>query len=167
MKRLLLPLVLFVLGIGGGVGAGLFLAPADAADTASGDAEDAAGQGDPADDAAAEARDLVGESGYVKLSNQFVVPVVEEARVSALVVMGLSVEVPEPMRDAVFLHEPKLRDAFLQAMFDHANIGGFDGNFTSSSNMRVLREALREAARGVLGASVADVLIVDFVRQDV
>ena len=63
---------------------------------------------------------------YVKLSNQFVVPVVKGKTVVSLVVLSLSLEVPEGQKDAVFRREPKLRDSFLQVLFDHANIGGFD-----------------------------------------
>ncbi|MEN8917572.1 MAG: flagellar basal body-associated protein FliL, partial [Octadecabacter sp.] len=76
-------------------------------------------------------------------------------------------EVEAGGQEAVFSHEPRLRDAFLQVMFDHANIGGFNGVFTASSNMRILREALQDAADQVMRGHITDVLIVDIVRQDV
>ena len=53
---------------------------------------------------------------YVKLSNQFVVPVVKNERVSSLVVLSLSVEVKAGTSQDMFSHEPKLRDLFLQAL---------------------------------------------------
>lgn len=103
---------------------------------------------------------------YVKLNNQFVVPVIAEGRVISLVVLALTVEIKLGEREAVYAREPRLRDAFLQVMFDHANIGGFDGAFTNSSSMDTLRHALKTVAVDSLGPTVKDVLITDIVRQD-
>ena len=66
----------------------------------------------------------------------------------------------------MFAVEPRLRDAFLQVLFDHSNLGGFDGVFTSAANMRALRNALRTEAQRIIGPNVYDVLITDIVRQD-
>ena len=100
------------------------------------------------------------------MNNQFVVPIVDEGRVSAMVVLSLSLEVEPGNTEAVYQREPKLRDAFLQVLFDHANIGGFSGSFTDVSNLVVLRTSLKEAASRVLGTVVVDVLITDIARQD-
>lgn len=107
-----------------------------------------------------------GEAEYVKLNNQFVVPVVASDRIEALVVVSLSLETDAGLREAVYAQEPKLRDAFLRVLFDHANMGGFHGAFTRSDRLGPLRTALREVARGQLGAAVREVLIVDIARQD-
>jgi hypothetical protein len=173
MLARLLPLVLLLAGLAAGAGAGLALRPAPPAasstgaegDTALGaDTAAAAGAADgaapPADEAADAAYD------YVKLNNQFVVPVVEQGRVAALVILSLSLEVTAGLSETVYQIEPKLRDSFLQVMFDHANAGGFKGTFTDGSNMVLLRQALREVAQKVMGSDVRDVLIVDIVRQD-
>lgn len=101
------------------------------------------------------------------MNNQFVVPVVKGEDIAALVVMSISLEVPTGGSEQVYQREPKLRDALLQVMFDHANSGGFDGAFTSGSKMQVLRTALIEAARAELGQYVIDILITDLARQDV
>lgn len=103
---------------------------------------------------------------FVKLNNQFIVPVLDHGRVTSMVIMSLTLEVSAGGRDKVFALEPKLRDVFLRVMFDHANAGGFDGNFTSGSNMVVLRDALKEVAFKTLGETLLDVLIIDMVRQD-
>jgi len=177
--KLILPLILLLLGIGGGVGAGMLLIPPpiepEAALGPCGELPGAeteaahAGDGQMAADAVHGDDSPVAPAGreYARINNQFVVPLVSEGGVTALMVMALSVEVLIGSRDLVFTHEPKLRDAFLQVMFDHANIGGFDGTFTSSSNMSSLRNALRSAARDALGEQVTDVLIVEIVRQDI
>jgi len=103
---------------------------------------------------------------YVKMNNQFVVPVVNQGAVSALVVLSLTLHIPTGGSETVFQREPKLRDMFLQVLFDHANAGGFDGAFTAGPNMDRLRTALREVAQGVLDGNVFDILITDIMRQD-
>lgn len=150
--RKLLPFLLAMLGLGAGAGTGLALRPAP----------------DPALEGAVvehpEEPEVPPE--YVKLNNQFVVPIVEEGRVAAMVILSLSLEVTAGSTEAVFAKEPKLRDIFLQVLFDHANAGGFKGSFTDGSNMVMLRHALLETATATMGDMVKDVLIVDIVRQD-
>ncbi len=170
----LLPVILLILGIAAGGGVGYVLKPDHGADMAAADAAhaEAEAEGDGHGESAAHGSDGEGEEGaatheYVKLNNQFVVPVVKDEKVSALVVLSLSVEVKAGENDKVFALEPKLRDAFLQVLFDHANMGGFRGTFTSSNNMKVLRRALLETAKKTTGDLVSDVLIMDIVRQDV
>lgn len=164
MKKLLLPIILLLVGTGSGVGAGLFLkedAPEELAmstDHPCGEPTEVAEAPEPVP--------LETTTEFAKLSNQFVVPVVKEDEIVAMVVLSLSVEVVEGNKDVVFQTEPKLRDAFLQVLFNHANIDGFSGNFTTSSNMRILREELLRAAKKVLGDNALDVLILDIVRQD-
>jgi hypothetical protein len=70
-------------------------------------------------------------------------------------------------REAIYAREPKLRDAFLQVLFDHANTGGFKGAFTDSGTMSTLRTALTEIAQKTIGNQINDVLVIDIVRQDV
>jgi flagellar protein FliL len=153
MMRKLLPVLLAILGLAAGAGAGLTLRPA--ADPAMEEATAAEHPEEP---------DVPPE--YVKLNNQFVVPVVEDGRVAAMVILSLSLEVTTGSTEAIFQREPKLRDVFLQVLFDHANAGGFKGSFTDGSNMVVLRRALLETAQATMGDIVKDVLIVDIVRQD-
>ena len=149
--RMLLPILLLLIGLGGGAGAGLMLRP----DAAPHQAQEVVEEAEPTD------------REYVKLSNQFIIPVVTGEKVSALVVISLSVEVGTGQREQIYSHEPKLRDEFLQVMFDHANTGGFSGEFTNFSNMEILRNGLNEVGRRIMPDVISDVLIVDIVRQDV
>ncbi|MEL6839623.1 MAG: flagellar basal body-associated FliL family protein [Pseudomonadota bacterium] len=165
MKKLLLPILLLLTGVGSGVGAGFAFKPEPVA------GEDLLADGHPCgdpDDVAKEdvSDEIPEEREYAKLNNQFVVPILEDGRVAALVVMSLNVEVTVGGRTAIFAAEPKLRDGFLQVMFDHANIGGFSGNFTTGTNMRALRNELLRVAQDVAGNIVTDVLIIEIVRQD-
>ncbi len=165
--RKLLPVILALTGLAMGGSAGLLLRPTpeEAAANACGDADGAAA------DSTAEAGHESAEGEipvkeYVKLNNQFIVPVVEQGIVQSLVILSLSLEVPTGVSQDVYAVEPRLRDSFLQVLFDHANAGGFDGAFTGANNMEILRVALFEAAQKSLGPKVSDVLIVDIVRQD-
>ena len=164
----ILPILLALIGLGAGIGGGIALRP-DPTEIA--DLEPCGGTGQQyaaeleMEESAAEPKPSSLE--YVKLNNQFVIPVVGDGRVRALVVMSLNLEVAVGGRELVYQREPKLRDAFLQVLFDHANAGGFDGVFTSGRNMALLRDALKETAQKTLGETLNDVLIVDFVRQDV
>lgn len=155
MKRLILPLLLGILGLALGGGAGYLLRPAPEAaptETATGSAP---AEADPAL-----------EPEYVKLSNQFIVPVLDKGRIASMVILSLSLEVTKGSTSKVYDVEPKLRDAFLQVMFDHANAGGFSGTYTDGANLVLLRSALLESAKKIMGETVSDVLIVDIVRQD-
>lgn len=183
MTKLILVVLLAVIAAGGGVIGGAVMKPAKPAPETAPDM-----QGDepaPADEtvSAAGGKPQVGpwakvaepdrlrdpESGtmdYVKLNKQFIVPVVDEERVTALMVVSLAVEVDEGASTAVFTYEPKLRDEFLKVLFLHAQSGGFSGAFTDASAMGDLRGSLAVAAREVLGARVRAVLLTNVVRQD-
>lgn len=165
--RKLVPVILALLGLLAGGGAGFLLRPPpdEAAKIDPCGDPGAATAADPSHDASADpgAPPL---QEYVKLNNQFVVPVVENGEVTALVILSITLEVAAGSSEQVYAREPKIRDEFLKVLFDHANAGGFRGAFTQSENMDVLRKALFEAARKSLGTIVSDVLIVDIVRQD-
>ena len=148
MIRLLLPVGLALAGLGAGAGIGALTRPAPAAE----EAPPAAPEPGPRD--------------YVRLNNQFVVPVLREGQVEAFVILSISLEVLPGGSAAVYSVEAKLRDAFLAALFEHSNAGGFSGTFTAADRMHSLRAALSEAAQAVIGPQVTDVLIVDLVRQD-
>lgn len=171
MKKLL-PLILLLVGAGAGVGAGVFLRPEPPADVI--EAEQADSDQDSSDKDREDHKDNVkkedsgeGANEYVNFSNQFVVPIVAGERVVALVVLALSLEVPAGQTETVLSREPKLRDSFLQILFDHANTGGFDGNFTDNDVLARLRNALHEVAQKDLGEDMAkDVLINEIARQD-
>jgi flagellar protein FliL len=181
MIRKLIPILLALVGLGIGIGAGLFLRPAAEAtnETAHG-AEGAATEGDaskaeddaahadtaPKEGEAAAAEDAENGPEYVKLSNQFVIPVLEQGQVASMVILALTLEVAHGSSETTYTREPKLRDAFLQVLFDHANSGGFKGAFTDGSNLVLLRKALLEAAQTAIGPTVTDVLISDIARQD-
>jgi hypothetical protein len=178
--RLLLPVILALLGAGAGIGAGIALKPppapeedaivvdpvAGAPAPESPSAEEGRPTGYAADPMPGRDRPPIEERDYVRMNNQFIVPVLDDGRVRSLVVLSLSLETRIGMRPTIYSREPKLRAAFLTVLFDHANAGGFDHDFTSSARIGTLRQALWEAGRPVLGADLIDVLVTDIARQD-
>jgi len=194
MKKLL-PIILLLIGAGGGIGAGFFLRPPppepEMAVAACGEGEKACtagatdgevghGEAPPETQATAESggheaapveagseEAVAGAGGpeYVALQRQMIVPIVSDDQVISLVVMSLSIEVEAGFGNDVYNREPKLRDAFLQVLFRHANTGGFSGDFTSGEKMADLRRALNSAAAQVLGPVAIQVLVTDILRQ--
>lgn len=166
----LIPIILAIVGLGAGIGAGMALRP---------DPKEVAMLENPCGDYAAmpdqemdkqeaeeDSEPDASAYDFVKLNNQFIVPVVSDSRVTSLVVMSLTLQVEAGLTDGVYAVEPRMRDALLRVMFDHANSGGFNGPFTEAARMKILRAALLEAAQATAGDVVSDVLIIDVVRQD-
>lgn len=155
----LLPIILPVLGLGAGVGAGIFMPPA------SKPAIDCPAPTGATVEAAAARPEVPVE--YMKLNNQFIVPLISGDDVTSMVIVSLSLEISLGRQEAIYAIEPKLRDAFLRVLFDHASLGGFDGNFLSHLGLDTLRLALREIGQRTAGPVLHDVLIVDLVKQSI
>lgn len=174
MKKLI-PVFLVILGIGAGVGSGLAMRPDK--DTQAVDASRNCAPGDGSDvvlqdvfdrdDDLYKSEESRKKLEYIKLSNQFTVPILNDDSVEAMIVMSLSLELKSGQSETVYLREPKLRDVLLQVMFDHANMGGFRGTYTDSGKLETLRRGFLDVAQGVLGEVVTEVLITDIVRQRV
>lgn len=166
--RKLIPIILALLGLGGGIGAGLVLKPEPEVALAEHPCGDPNAQAKEEKVAVKEVEEeQPSDLEYVKLSNQFVVPVVKDNLVSSMVIMSISIEVTLGSKEVVYQREPKLRDAILSVLFDHAALGGFDGAFTSSVKLDTLRSTLKRSVENILTSEIAkDILITDLVRQD-
>ncbi len=172
MIKKLLPVIFLIAGTGAGIGAGKFLgggeAKVESEKTEKVEKADKETKEKPAK-SKEKNKGKKGEGGgfeYLKLTKQFVVPIVEDEEISALVTMSLSLEANSAITETFYAIEPKLRDGFLQVLFDHANTGGFDGAFTHSDNLSTLRKSLLEVAKKDLGDDVSKVLIMSVSRQD-
>lgn len=158
----LLPILLAFIGLGAGVGAGVMLRPdpvvvAEAETSEDSTKEVTAKKPEPAKADVA--------TDFVEMANQFVIPIVDEDAVTAMVVLSLTIEVLADQTDQTYAREPKLRDSFLRVLLDHANSGGFDGAFTSNGAMDALRTALFEIGQAELGDVLTDILILNINRQ--
>lgn len=151
----LIPILLMVLGLAGGVGAGFMLRPAP---EPLAEADEDAAPGPP--------EIVESATALYEFDNQFLIPIVEQGRVASILIIDLALEIDETAQEKVSAQSPLLRDRLLQILFDHANVGGFDGAFTSNNTMAVLRNALLEGAVQVLdAASVKEVLITNIMRN--
>ena len=169
MKKLILPIAAIVLGGAGGVAAAYIGRDEAVEDHPELAHEAEAPCGEPVEKAsgAPVAPIETGEpTEYAVIGKQFLVPVIEEDRLAAMMLLSLSVEVPEGQADLVYDKEPRVRDALLQDLFAHANIGGFAGNYTESDKMLILRRDLLSSVRDIVGEAALDVLVLDIVRQE-
>lgn len=164
--KFLLPLILLIIGVGVGVGAGVMLEPASEQGELSEQNAEPGTNSHPDDATQNHQTQNEADARYVALNNQFVIPIIARDRVDALVVLSLGIEIDSAQTENVYQREPKLRDEMLQVLFNHANLGGFAGQFTDSKNMDDLRRALLEVAQSVLGPSARAVVIIEIARQD-
>ena len=167
----LLPVLLATLGlVAGSVSGYLMRAPdapaAEASPDDSAEADPAPKADTESDTVAARAASGTAALEVVEIDEQFLVPLTDGGRVVALVVLSLGLEVVEGHAAQVSAQEPRLRAAFLNTLFQHANMGGFSGNITDAQTLATLRKALLETARGTIGPEVADVLLMGLVRND-
>ena len=175
--KVLIPLLIALVGLGAGVGAGLFLRPAPeaapsheaSADCGHGEVEPCrTAEADPFKTTKVSVKKHEEELTYVPMDKPFVVPVFAGEKVIAMVVVSLSLETDLDGAHVVEAVQPRLRDSFLKALFRHANSGGFDGSFTSGQKMDDLKSALLQAGKTVMGeAMIGEVLITEIARQDV
>lgn len=167
MLRLLVPVVLIAAGAAGGAFVGLQSA---AQKPSEGEATDAAksteAEKTQSEDEGKEPEGADETAEFVKLSNQFVVPILSEGRHTALIVISLSVETDVGGREVVYAREPRLRDALLQTLFDHANFGGFSDNYTSGVRLDALRRKLTDRSREIVGETVRRVHITQIAKQE-
>ncbi len=158
----LLAIILIPVGLAAGLAGGHFLAPPEP-EMAEEDPKAKAGKETPEKPPQLD----LSETDYAKLNKQFIVPVIEDSDVIALVVVTMAIEVKKGGRDLVFEHEPKLRAEFLNVFFNHAQSGGFSGVFIESQLMEDLRSSLNAAAWNVLGKTAHQVLVTSLIRQDI
>ncbi|SFG95604.1 Flagellar basal body-associated protein FliL [Palleronia marisminoris] len=169
-----LPLLLALLGLGGGAGAGYVLRPSPEVAQASMPCGDPGAEAEGADAdkegcvaSSGPAEEPVGEGVFVRFDQNFVIPLIANGEVAAMVVMNLTLEVDPGIDARVLEREPRIRDRFLRVMLDHAGAGGFDGVFTSNGRMDRLKTALIETANREIGPGLRDVLILDLNKQAV
>lgn len=174
MKKLL-PVILVLLGLGGGLFVGQMLRPAPEQEEGTqahvamtapdeGVEEHVNMPGDPLEPKPTPPPE--GGWAYNKLDKQFIVPVMGESKVRALIVMSITLETEPGLETDIATREPKLRDAFLRVLFEHERSGGFSGVFTDPRTLSDLRISLRKVARVIVGPGVNDVLVTDILRQD-
>lgn len=159
MKKLL-PLIIIILGLAGGIGVGVVMKPEPEPIT---DEEKAEKEVEKPIE-----RDFVAtDSEYVELSRKLIVPTEGADGVKSLIAIELHIEVAPGFADHATAHEPKVRDAFLRTLLWFSSTGAFGENAHQNETFEELGEELTRAARKVLGDEVRGVLIGDMIKQDI
>lgn len=171
MKKLLIPLLAVLIGLGVGVGANV-LVGGKADDTHAADneghAEDSHDTGG-GDEHHASTQDAHGDSeasSFFSFPGQFVIPVMDHDRVEAVLLMSIGVQTTDADRPVIVHLEPKLRAGFLSALFDRSSMGALSGDFTSPEWRNGVRDSLAAEARQISGGRISDVLLLEINRQD-
>lgn len=121
--------------------------------------KDGHGKSDAYDDGA-------GTVSYLKFKRHFVVPVMKNGTIEALVIMNINLLLNENAPDQTYNLEPKVRDALMRNLMGLSNQGAFGNSLTNAENFENIRLELLKAAKSVLSDSVDDVLILDIARQE-
>ncbi len=153
--KVLFPLFGLCLGVGVGLGTALAVRAPETAGDAVPERETIASE------------ELAQPYELVTLDDQFVVPLVVNDQVSAMVILSLGLEVTPGTTATVFARQAKLRDVFLRALFQHANADGFGTDFTALRHLDRLRKALFDAAYAEIGEDVKGILILSLARQNI
>jgi len=179
MKKLL-PIIIAVVGLVGGLAAGTVMKPdaiageAHAADKEGGDkyasedghAKDGKGDGgDYGKPSKYGKSDKDNDHIYVGLKKPFFAPVLQNNNRHTLIRLDIHLEVPADLEDIISKHEPKLRDGFLRTVMSFAHEGGFS-RVHGSEGFEVLSDDLLLSARSVLGNDVKAVLIGEILTRD-
>lgn len=107
-----------------------------------------------------------GDVSYLKFKRQFVVPVMTQGKIDALVIMNLNLELSSEAPDNAYSLEPKLRDAITRELLALSNEGVFGANLTSAESYENVRRTLLSASKAVLPDGIQDLLILDIARQE-
>jgi hypothetical protein len=119
----------------------------------------------PAQDASA-SRLASADHAFVDMERKFVVPLVRGSRVRSLVVVDLRLEVRSSAETRAQELKPRIRDLFLDTLYEMAVAGAFDGDLYSNNVQGEMRARLLEDARRVLQDDATAILIGELLRQD-
>jgi hypothetical protein len=103
---------------------------------------------------------------FIDMERKFVVPLVRGNRVRSLVVVDLRLEVRSAAETRAQELKPKIRDLFLDTLYEMAVAGAFDGDLYSNNVQGEMRARLLEDARRVLQDDATAILIGELLRQD-
>lgn len=169
MKKLFLPVIAVVaaiLGAGAGLGARTVLATdgekpgkaeVDRDDAHAKTADKKEGHGKSSGKAHGGSED----ANFMKFSRQFVVPVVSREARNGFMIFDIMIDVDPAILSTSYPLEPRLRDAFLRVLLDHAADGALERALRDADAMDELRGDLLLPARDILGEGANGILITD------
>lgn len=138
----------------------------EGANAGSAGAEEHADQASDHGETRDKAGDPTGARSFIAVGRQLIIPVVKGETTRALILFELAVDVPSELTEVTHTMLPRLRDAFLRELFAMSYTGAFDDTYTDARIIEEMRRNLRVAARRILGDGVAEVLVLDVMRQE-
>ncbi|WP_031554768.1 flagellar basal body-associated FliL family protein [Parvularcula oceani] len=156
MKKLMPFLVVLVAVGAGGAGALMLDAPAEDVHAAEEGAKTPVSKHEGKKEAVA----------YMGFQRAFIVPVVVERNVSALVMLDLSLEMDAATVENARKKEPKLRDGIMKALIGLSHEGMLTGDITDPAVYEEIRNRIEAAAGEYVGEGLQGVLITDYARQE-
>lgn len=107
-----------------------------------------------------------GDVSYFKFSREFVVPIMSEGSVRALVILHIQLEVDSEISSSLFSMEPKLRDNIMSTLIGISHDGKLFDNLTDPESYESIRALILENLQKVKSEGIDNILIVDLARQD-
>lgn len=188
MKHIITAIIAVVCIVAGGVG-GHFLkssgAPAEAATAGASSGDDGHGAKDdhgkkaekekekPKDDKHAKSGGQGKDGGasgsiaYYKFSREFVVPLIENGRVSSLIILNINLEIDASASGQLFSMEPALRDNIMTTLISLANDGRTFQTLSNIESYESMRALVLMNLRKSVPSGIRNVLILDMARQDI
>lgn len=107
-----------------------------------------------------------GSTSYMKFSRQFVVPVVRRGKPKSMVILDINIEVDNSQGESVYSLEPRLRDAILTRLLALAGEDMLPQMLEDVDKMEMMKAALLETSREIMGDAALNVLILDLGIQN-
>lgn len=187
MKQFIAPVVVVLFAVAGGVSGNLLKAEGSSGEAHASPVQDE-GHGKPEmdshdapdDDHKPKKKKTSGHGGddghgasgggsdiaFYKFSREFVVPIMANRRVKALVILHLSLEVDEATNDKLFSLDPKLRDNIMTTLIGLSNDGITLDELTSPDSYETIRSMVLMNLQSEISEDIQNVLIMDVGKQD-
>lgn len=108
-----------------------------------------------------------GSVAYYKFSREFVVPLIENGRVSSLVILNINLEIDASASGKLFSMEPALRDNIMTTLISLANDGRTFQTLSNIESYESMRALVLMNLRKSVPDGIRNVLILDMARQDI
>lgn len=108
-----------------------------------------------------------GDTSYFDFSREFVIPILDDGQVSALVIININLEVDSSLSGKLFRMEPKLRDNIMTSLIGLTNDKRVFSDLTSVRNYETIRSVVLSNLRDEISSDIMNVLIVDIAKQDI
>ncbi|MFC2952227.1 flagellar basal body-associated FliL family protein [Marinicaulis aureus] len=169
LQKLLPVIVIVIAGLVGG-GGGFFaksMMSGGGGDKEAAHEEDADGHGkEKKKKGGGHGEEDTGSTSYMKFSRQFVVPVVRRGKPKSMVILDINIEVDNSQGESVYSLEPRLRDAILTRLLALAGEDMLPQMLEDVDKMELMKAALLETSREIMGDAALNILILDLGIQN-